>query len=744
MRFAFDFHDRRPLAGLVAAAALAALAGSALAPAAAQDDIETESITEQGTLDPFSAATRDLRTIFEAAEQLFGSAQQPDSVALFDRLITRLETDHAREPLPADLLEMLIASRSHRAEAHFNLGDSDKAGEDLERILQLQPGWRLDPDLVSPKLVQLAERLRREMVGELLVVVEPMDATLTLDGRPIAALGQPAAVLAGSRRLAIARPGYAGLEEEVEIRAGRTTTVEQTLERLSTVARVRVQPAGATVLVDGEPADVAERTPLEGAGAEEDLAIDGLSPGTHVIELRLAEHRPYRFAFEAHVIDDYRMPPVALDRMQGEIHLTNLPAGASVTFDGAATRSAGEGGDPASFALAPGDYLVEVRQPGVGGFRERVALGDQEIVEVAVRLRPTIAFLGVLGSDRLAATRLADRLAARLDLLTDWLWSDQSIDAPAVLDGAGLSAPELRRIAALANRRAAPDWSAIQQSFDRRFGASLYLLAVLGDDLYATSADLWLWSPAPWPAAPGVRTVSIQGGDEELERLMVAFDTPPAPAHLRLGARFIESDGLAVSAVIAGGAAAAAGLTPGDRVVAVDGQAVSTLRQLQDRLRPLAGSSAVLRIGGPAAPREVRLTIDSAPGVVTLSDAAVADQVVAARLALELLRADSPIPHWLLELNRAALFLRALDYEAAVPLLRTIEAPAGDGLSAAMVDYWLGTALLTLDPRTYADAARAALERALQQQGARLYHPDGPLLAPRARARLAELARRIG
>ncbi len=716
----------------------------AASPLAAQDDIETESITEQGTLDPFSAEQRELQAIFDEAEALFRSFEQPDSVPLFDRLIARLESDHAKEPLPSDLLTMLIQSRSHRAEAHFNLGENERAAEDLVRILELDPGWQIDPDMVSPKLVEVVEQLRSDMVGEILVLVEPLDATVTVGGRPIGLAGQATPVLAGTQLVVIARPGHTPIEEEVEIRAGRRATVEQTLERVSTVVRVRLKPAGATVLVDGEPAQIAERTSIEEAEPEEELAIEGLLPGRHVFEFRLAEYRPYRYGFEAAEIDDYRLPPIALELMRGEVRLADLPELATVSVDGQPSTPARPGDGTASLTLAPGDYLLEVHRPGVGGFQQQVSLGDQEILDVNVRLRPMIAFLGVLGSDRLAASRLATRLQGHLGSMPDWLWSDQSIDAPAVLDSAALTAAEMRRIRGLASRRAAPDWRAVQKSFDDRFGASLYLLAVLTDDLYATSAHVWLWSPAPWPATPTTRTLSLESGDQAFEPLVTAFGAPAVPAYVRLGARFVDAEGPVASSVIQGGPALAAGLAPGDRVREISGQPVSTVRELTDGARRLVGQEALLRTGSETVSTDVRLTVEELPGVISLADATVIDQVVAARLALALLDTRSEIPRWLLQLNQAAIYLRAMSYRAAVPLLRTIQAPEGAGLSRAMVDYWLASTLLSLDTRGYADAARAALERALAAEGARLYHADGPLLAPRARARLGALDRLLG
>lgn len=732
-------------------AAGAALAVVFLAPAlgptpayAQADDIEAESITEQGTLDPIVAQDSDLRPIFEEAERLFQSFEQPDSIPLFDRLIARLHSAHATEPLSEELLDMLIQSRSHRAEANFNLGESDSAARDLRGILELDPGWQVDPNLVSPKFVEMLEDLRSEIIGELLVLVEPIDARVELDGQEVAYVGQPTSVLTGTRTVRILRAGYEPVEETVEISAGKTATLDHILERTSSVARVRVRPAGTEIVVDGEPAQIAERVMLADESGE-DVVLEGLTPGEHVIEVRGDEYRPRRMNLETNELDDYRLPPVGLDLKQGEIRLSELPEGATVDVDGERIEIRRSTAGTATLALPPGDHVVEIRKPGVGGFRERIPVGDQEIIDMRVELRPTIAFLGVLGSDRLAASSLAERLGRRLNSLSEWIWNDRSIDAPAVLDRDGLDTAELRRLAGLAGRRSAPDWNRIQNSFDDTFGASIYVLAVLGDDLYATTADLWLWSPAPWPAAPTLRTLSLQD-DAELEHLAAAFDGPLLPSHPTVGARFIDSVSGApvVSSVTATGPAAAAGLAAGDSVLSIAGQPVASVYELVSRLAEAAPGEAALTVGTATEPRELRFRVERGPGVIDLADSEIIDPVMAARLANELLREQPSAPRWLLQMNQAALYLRAMSYQDAVALLRAIEAPAGAGLSRAMVDYWLGSTLMTVDARLYANAARQALTRAVEQADARLYHADGPLLGPRARARLAQVQRLVG
>jgi hypothetical protein len=87
--------------------------------------------------------------------------------------------------------------------------------------------------------------------------------------------------------------------------------------------------------------------------------------------------------------------------------------------------------------------------------------------------------------------------------------------------------------------------------------------------------------------------------------------------------------------------------------------------------------------------------------------------------------------------------LRAGDFVAAVRLLNRIDAasiPGLDrpGLGRGHLEYWLGLALTQAGAR-YAGDARDAFQRAASSAQGRLYSDDGPLVAPRARARLERL-----
>ena len=126
------------------------------------------------------------------------------------------------------------------------------------------------------------------------------------------------------------------------------------------------------------------------------------------------------------------------------------------------------------------------------------------------------------------------------------------------------------------------------------------------------------------------------------------------------------------------------------------------------------------------------------PLVASLNDPSALDPALAARLASLEANADAESPAWLVRLNRGVILMRSGEWRRAAEALRGIEAPASAGLGQATVDYLLGITLLEVDRAAYRDTAQGLIGRAADGR-ARLEHNDGPLLAPRARARLETL-----
>jgi hypothetical protein len=695
----------------------------------------------------------DIEALLAQAEEVFRSTDQPESIPLYERIILQLERLQAEGSLDASGSEWLQLSLFRRAEARFNLLEEEGAAADLRAILRLDPAWEMPAGYsVSRKLSDLLDKVRDAETGVLDAVVEPPDAELYLDGEPLGPVAGPRRVLAGERTLAIRRPGYAAIEQPLAVAAGGSVPIELTLERTSAVLRLATQPSGVEVVLDGEVLAVSEPRADAGEGeSSAELALDGLEVGVQLLTLRKPGYRAQELRVEIGELVDYSLPTAALEPSRGTVALSGLPSTARVVLDGAPHPGAGEGWQDLRLELPPGRHELRVEAGAAGLYERSFELADRQMLEIEVRLRPGLMLLGVLGGDRVAATDLERRLAERLGRLERWAVLQRAERGFELLRREGIDRELLRGLAAGTGAAEPPDWGALQGAFDRGLGGSAYLLAVLSDDLYASRADLWLWSAAPGPTRPARRRVSLTDGGG-VDELAAELDSPLRLTVPWVGARFVDSSatgGPLVLWVEPAGPAAAAGLTAGDAISAVDGAAVSTAHELVERIAGLAaGGEVVLQVAGGSAERQVTLTLGTSPLVASLSDPSALDPALAARLASLEAGAGSGgtgpggtgavAPGWLVRLNRAVILMRSGEWRQAAEELRSIAAPEGPGVGRGTVDYLLGVALLEVDSAAYRDTARGLIGRAAEG-GARLEHNDGPLVAPRAMARLETL-----
>ncbi|REJ84763.1 MAG: PDZ domain-containing protein [Acidobacteria bacterium] len=433
---------------------------------------------------------------------------------------------------------------------------------------------------------------------------------------------------------------------------------------------------------------------------------------------------------------------MVLEAEEGVLVLRSLPDDAEVQLNGQRVRPTPAPDGTASLRLAPGNYRVSVARGSSGRFEGVVDILDRSTVNLDVTLRPALVLLGILGRDDVAAERLGDEIGDAFRRADTWVVLDRTDDSRPELAGLGLTAEALRQ-AAQPGAAVEVDWNAVQEWADRRFQGSAYLLGVLTDDLIASEADLWIFSATPGPSRPERRRVEV-ASRTAVPELATAFQPQLSLERASLGADLFDSE-LAAGAVIAsvteGGAAARAGLLPGDVITSFAGIEDPTAQAISQRLASLPRDEAVsLRIERSG--DTLSLTPDRSHVMIDFTDPDLVYPAMFASLNAELER-RSDWPRWLLQLNQAALLLRAGDAEESIRTVRKIDlasvpsrAPAGLGRSAA--DYLLGLALSQAGPR-YLETAREAFARAAQSADERLFHDDGPRVAPRANARLARL-----
>jgi hypothetical protein len=557
------------------------------------------------------------------------------------------------------------------------------------------------------------------------------------------------------RNLVSTRPGYESIDSDVEVAAGTRFELELTLQRSSAVLLFSLQPSEAEILMDGQVAvskiskpSASEKIDESAEGAEvpdvAEVMIGGLLSGSHTLELRLEGYRPKRIGFDVEDVRDYSLPDlVALEVTRGEVTVTDIPADAVLVIDGLSHGAASMELESIKAELAPGEHLVQVEAGSSGRFEEVITVADQDVLTVPVRLRPVVVLLGVLGDDGVAAPALKTRLRDSLGNLDTWYLFDRSSEAGSALESLNVSARTLRetRDQKVAGSKG-PDWVAVQKAIDKEFKAPVFLLAVLSDDLFATSADLWIWAAEPYPSQPSIRRIELEDSTA-LDEVVASFEEIMTFERPSFGASLIDSDASDAPVVIdlsENGPGAQAGLKIGDRLLTVDGQEISSSRQFQASVQShRQGDELSVEVENSQGKSLITVKLAAGPAVLSPSDSNLLLPVASAKLANEIRRLESGHPEWLLKLNQAAILLHAGAWREAVPLLRTVDASSDSPLGKAAVDYWLGRALMGADPVAYRERAREAYSRAAEDLAGRLYHSDGPRVAPRARRRLQEL-----
>ena len=677
-----------------------------------------------------------IRELDAEAQRVFASADQADSVLLFTDLIEILDARAVDAPLGEPYLQVLIRSLVGRAEARFNdTVDMTLPTVDLRRVIEQNPAHLLDEGSLQAALVTEFNQMRSQMVGVLNLVVSTPEAVTLVDDELVDA-SRPISLLTGPHTVVVQRLGFAEHREVVEIESSVQADRPISLRRVSAVVKFFTRPAGVRISVNSEP--VGETTGAASDGEfSEALVLQGLAVGAHTVELTLEGYRDVRAEIEVTRLDDFDSTYV-LEPESGWVLLEGLPDDATVSVDGdELTPEPPDDASPAAprLALKPGDHTISIVDSRANVFEDTVTVVDEGRHILQVQLRTSIAVLGILGADEIGHDRVFAALEQADGALEQWAILSREEGSETVLEQVGVTAARLRRLAT-ADRVDATvvDWNAVQTAVDQYTPASMYMVGVLNDDTYAGHADFWVWLRAPEPSLPGHIRVVIE--DEPAATIRDGFAAELVLSRPWLGAVLIDSDaatGPVVARIAEEGPAAMAGLVVGDIISTIGAQPVETVAAAEEGLLALERNPATIEVIRMGRAETVEVFLESSPSVAEQEGATALYPAVLSLLdrRLEADR-DASEPAWVIQLNQAAVLMRAGAWDHAIDTLRRItDAPTGPGLGQAAVDYWLGIASSTISEEN----ARRAFSRAASVPGATLYHNDGPLVAPLAQAR---------
>ena len=630
-----------------------------------------------------SSTTRSVRLLLDAIrDDLMGLR--------FERALSAIEALLGEPELSAaDRGEILVL----RSEAHVAFGDLDAAEEDYREILRMRSGFVPDASLTPQKAVERFTRARAELVGDLIVQLEPADARVSVDGRELSIVPEePVPLLAGEHLIRAEREGFDSLQQTIEIEANREARLELRLVPNARTVVVLTEPEGVDVTLDGAwigrtawPTD--DEAPSAPRPAE--LRIENLDLGEHVFELSKPCFRTatFRDLLTVDLLDWSTKPysPVVLAPVSSTVVPHGGPPGANVLVDGESV-----GRLPlAPFGVCPGERRVEVRHAGRRIWASVANLTESREWVIEVAPRPNVVLLG------------ADEWPPEFGALASGF--NATIESQPPEDASTLESWTAR-----ARTLPADTDLAIARTSGTTDGAGVFMLyspilnAVGPLETARLAVEHPTWSGVAW---------GLSVADSELSGpalvVHMAASRPGAPS----------------------------GLRPGDRLVSLGGTQVVSSQQVH----------RILEVASPNAPLDAEwLSPDGTAHRGQLSGTESARLVPGpADAAGAMVRAawavvDSSWDSGVAPLATANLALLLSDFERhelAVQAWKRVVLPERPGIGHGTVQYYLGRALERLGQEREAIRAHTAAAAS----DATAFDDEGPAIAPAARDRLADL-----
>lgn len=581
----------------------------------------------------------------------------------------------------------------------------------LQALLDLNPDFELDRALTSQRLLALYDRMRGEKYALVKLSYSPEGGRLLVDGKSSLPLARKFLPF-GTHKLTYSRPGHAPSEAVLELAPHDVKSTDFKLTRTSSTITLYVQPSDVEVLLDGqslgfaigkagpEAAPIAAPLGLRPEELSAPFVVPQLSPGKHRLELRAACFRPKLLELGAEFatpLADHTLEPIRMEPSRGTLSVSSAWPGGELFLSGQSRGPL----PAANLAVCSGPYDLLVRFPS-GAFFQRISVEEGKTLNLEVRPKPRLAFLGLEGGDFTGRARFQ----AQLESLGDRLQQVTFLPAHA-----GEPAAE-----ALTRLKASRE-------------AELVLIAKPIPDKVTHLVEL---------------TVATLDGEEEslvlkpleqdpLGSLVARLNEVPPIRRPGLGLSVLDIPGEPGPWVLAASEPAIkAGLQVGRPILQAQGKPLATAQGLQEVVGSSQGPVSILQDGGTTT-----LPVQWDSLEIPLGSKGLCYPAVLAQLRLQYAGAKGDEAN-LIKLNMALVLMQFRKYDKAIELLRDAKLSAVHGVSQGTIDYHTGLCFLHLGT-SYQTEAIQAFGQALKYPQSTLLGPEGPLVAPLAKQALADL-----
>jgi len=656
-----------------------------------------------------------LKETFQQAKSLWASQGDKDGAsARFEQVLAVLEPKG--RSLDPDWIQVLCETYNWLAVLDDRTpARKPRVQKDLEAILALNPDFDIDRNITNARLQGVFDGLRSAKLCRVKISLSPEGGLLTLDGKPSTLAANGVKHLApGPHVLTYAKPGYQLLELHAELALKESKALDFALTRISSTVRFHTYPAETEILLDGKPLGrsggqapalirpMAEKLglPLEQLSA--DFVISDLPAGKHLLEVRAPCHQTKRISLPEELATpfaDHLLEPVKLEPSRGSLTISTPTPGGELFLSGKSL-----GPLPVKdLQICSGSYDLQVRFPA-GGFFQKVDIQDGQSVNLQIRPKPRLAFLGFEGNDE---------FAGRERILS-------------MLQGLGTRLKEVAYLPPLAGESIPAALERVKSARE----AEMTLLA----------------RPVPGQPIHQIELIlSTVTGEEErylikpletdpLESLAVRLNTQVSLSEPWIGLSLLDMPGGPGPWILQADAAALkAGIKVARPITGLNGKPVASVAAFRKFLKEFKGDKVTVT----QAESSATLAVTLQPVELPVSASNLCYPFLLADLRLRYLGTQGD-EAGLLRLQQALALMHFRRYDKAMEVLRDARLSTTQGVCQGTLDYYTGICLLRLG-NVYLSEATQALNQALKYPQATLFGPDGPLVSTLAKQALEDL-----
>jgi len=642
---------------------------------------------------PEEAQQEKWKTAFENAENVFNSEQQPDCIPLFQGLIRDLTEEKVKRPLTEPERQLLLKSLDYLGQAFYLVEQQDQASTVFLKLTEMEPNYRLNEDLVSPKIIDFYQQIKSENMGLITVTTTPPGARVTIDGKEVgttdlADLYTPK----GDHDLEVNRPGYFPKKITISVVPGKTQKINLPLDRSSSIAYFITYPKGVELAMTGKVLgttggeagergqQAAQESNLPPTDFSSDFPVPDLQPGVYEIEFRKPcwETQIRRVTLDKN--QDFYFAPIIMEPSHAALNITADDPKANIFIDGEYIGLAPK----QQLKLCSGKHLVKIKGP-LGKFQKQIEIKKDQVLNIDAKLNPSLAFLGVVpgpGVLKPAKDDITAQTIRELSALKTLNFQDSTAD------GAAANDPLQQIVSGI--RSGAPDKSRMEQIQDlcTKVESDLLLIAYVTKERTQNTVHLYLASN--WSSMADVRTIDASDASQ-WKQFRDQLDHEEPLFEKRLGVQLIDTTitpGPVIATISLKTFEDAQPLNVGDVVTAVNDRPVKNAGDAAAAARDLQTQDKIsLTLQRPGANVTLPVRMISSPMEVPFENAGLLFNRQFAVYKKVLNLSIVPLEKNVATLNVALCYIHFGEFKEALEQLRLVQLDRAIGIGMGTVKY---------------------------------------------------------